>query len=129
MKKFLLVCFAVIGFVFAANAQVCKTEGQSCVTKDGDRGVCRNTTVTQTTSSTSGISNSASYGSNSNAQAGVKAGTQNNNVSLGVSGSSNSSTSASKSNQSSTTTTRSWNQLYCTPDDDGAAKATPIPNK
>lgn len=129
MKRYLLLGLALMGFSIIANAQVCKTEGQGCVTKDGDRGVCRNTIVTQTTSSTSGISNSASYGSNSNAQAGLKAGTQNNNVSLGISGSSNSSTSASKSNQSTTTTTRSWNQLYCTPDDDGAAKATPIPNK
>lgn len=129
MKKLFFICLTVIGFAFAANAQVCKTEGQSCVTKEGDRGVCRNTTVTQTTSSTSGISNSASYGSNSNAQIGAKVGTQNNNVSLGISGNSNSSTSSSKSSQSTTTTTRSWNQLYCTPDDDGAAKATPIPNK
>lgn len=125
MKKALLICLVVFGFVFAANAQVCKTEGQKCVTNNGDKGVCRNVTVTQSTTNVNGYSNSGTSGYNFNASTSGQVGTKNNNVSGSLGGGYNSSNTQSSSNQRSTTTTESWNELKCKKQDDGAAKATP----
>lgn len=121
MKRGLLICFAVIGFAFAANAQVCKTEGQKCVTKEGDRGICREVTVTQTTTSTIGSSNSGTSGYNLNG--GAKVGSTN--VGANISGGYDSSNTKSNSNQKSVTETESWKEMKCKKQDDGASKATP----
>lgn len=121
MKKVLLICMFVIGGAFAANAQVCKTEGQKCVTKDGNRGICREVTVTQTTSSTIGSSNSGTSGYNFNG--GVKAGGAT--IGGNLSGGYNSSNTRSNTNQKSMTETESWKELKCKKQDDGASKATP----
>lgn len=125
MKRVFLICLAVFGFVFAANAQVCKTEGQKCVTKDGDRGICREVTVTQTTSSTIGSSNSGTSGYSING--GVNAGTNIGNAKVGatVGGGYNSSNTRSNSNQKSVTETESWKEMKCKKQDDGASQATP----
>lgn len=121
MKKVLLICMFVIGGAFTANAQVCKTEGQKCVTKDGNRGICREVTVTQTTTSTIGSSNSGTSGYNFNG--GVKAGGAT--IGGNVSGGYNSSNTRSNTNQKSMTETESWKEMKCKKQDDGASKATP----
>lgn len=121
MKKVLLICMFIIGGAFAANAQVCKTEGQKCVTKDGNRGICREVTVTQTTTSTIGSSNSGTSGYSFNG--GVKAGGAT--IGGNVSGGYNSSNTRSNTNQKSMTETESWKEMKCKKQDDGASKATP----
>ena len=121
MKKVLLIWMFIIGGAFAANAQVCKTEGQKCVTKDGNRGICREVTVTQTTSSTIGSSNSGTSGYNFNG--GVKVGGAT--IGGNVSGGYNSSNTRSNTNQKSMTETESWKEMKCKKQDDGASKATP----
>lgn len=121
MKKIVLICFAIFGFAFMANAQVCKTEGQKCVTKDGDRGACREVTVTQTTTSTIGSSNTGTSGYNLNGTAKV-GGTM---VGGSIGGGYNSSNTRSNSNQKSMTETESWKEIKCKKQDDEASKATP----
>ena len=121
MKKVLLICMFIIGGAFAANAQVCKTEGQKCVTKDGNRGICREVTVTQTTTSTIGSSNSGTSGYNFNGGVKVGGATIGGNLSEGY----NSSNTRSNTNQKSMTETESWKELKCKKQDDGASKATP----
>lgn len=121
MKKLFLICLFVVGAVFSANAQVCKTEGQKCVTKEGDRGICREVTVTQTTTSTFGSTNSGTSGYNFNG--GVKAGGATIGGSIG--GGYNSSNTRSNSSQKSMTETESWKEMKCKKQDDGASKATP----
>lgn len=125
MKKIILICLIVFGGVFAANAQVCKTEGQKCITKDGNRGVCREVTVTQTTTSTIGSSNSGTTGYNLNG--GIKAGVKVGGTSVGgnIGGEYNSSNTKSNSNQKSMTETESWKEMKCKKQDDEASKATP----
>ena len=125
MKKLFLTCLTVIGFVFVANDQVCETEGKKCVTSNGDRGVCRNVTVTESTTSSNGYSSSGTSGYNVNASASAQVGSKYNNVSATVGGGYNSSNTQSNSNQRSTTTTESWNELKCKKQNDGAAQATP----
>lgn len=121
MKKIVLICFAIFGFAFMANAQVCKTEGQKCVTKDGDRGICREVTITQTTTSTIGSSNSGTSGYNLNGGVNVGGTT----VGGSISGGYNSSNTRSNTNQKSMTETESWKEMKCKKQDDGASKATP----
>lgn len=125
MKKIILICLIVFGGVFAAKAQVCKTEGQKCITKDGNRGVCREVTVTQTTTSTIGSSNSGTTGYNLNG--GIKAGVKVGGTSVGgnIGGEYNSSNTKSNSNQKSMTETESWKEMKCKKQDDEASKATP----
>lgn len=125
MKKIILICLIVFGGVFASNAQVCKTEGQKCITKDGNRGVCREVTVTQTTTSTIGSSNSGTTGYNLNG--GIKAGVKVGGTSVGgnIGGEYNSSNTKSNSNQKSMTETESWKEMKCKKQDDEASKATP----